>query len=58
LSKHLESFNNHRCTLEAPALPVAAAFGFMPGLIFGLGKGYQKATMTISDIRGMIRINY
>ena len=29
----------HSTTVEAAGLPVAAAFGFMPGLLFGLRKG-------------------
>jgi len=29
----------HSTTVEAAGLPVAAAFGFMPGLMLGLKKG-------------------
>ncbi len=29
----------HSTSLEASGLPVAAAFGFMPGLLFGLKRG-------------------
>ena len=29
----------HSSTIEATGLPVAAAFGFMPGLMVGLRKG-------------------
>ena len=32
-------FAAHSTTLQASGLPVAAAFGFMPGLMFGLKKG-------------------
>jgi uncharacterized membrane protein (Fun14 family) len=32
-------FAAHSSTIEAAGLPVAAAFGLMPGLIFGLRKG-------------------
>ena len=32
-------FATHSTSIEASGLPVAAAFGFMPGLIFGLRRG-------------------
>ena len=35
----LTQFAAHSTTVEAAGLPVAAAFGFMPGLILGLRKG-------------------
>ena len=36
LSSTASQFATHSSTVEAAGLPVAAAFGFMPGLIFGL----------------------
>lgn len=32
-------FAAHSITVEATGLPMAAAFGFMPGLMFGLKRG-------------------
>jgi hypothetical protein len=32
-------FAAHSSTIEAAGLPVAAAFGFMPGLLLGLKRG-------------------
>jgi uncharacterized membrane protein (Fun14 family) len=39
LNNTASQFATHSSTLEAAGLPVAAAFGFMPGLMFGLRKG-------------------
>ncbi len=39
LNNTASQFAAYSTTLEATSLPVAAAFGFMPGLMFGLKKG-------------------
>jgi hypothetical protein len=39
LNNTASQFAAHSATLETSGLPVAAAFGFMPGLMLGLRKG-------------------
>ena len=39
LNNTVSQFATHSSTIEAAGLPVAAAFGFMPGLVFGLKRG-------------------
>jgi hypothetical protein len=39
LNNTASQFTVHSTTVEAAGLPVAAAFGFMPGLMVGLRKG-------------------
>jgi uncharacterized membrane protein (Fun14 family) len=39
LNNTASQFIAHSSTIEAAGLPVAAAFGFMPGLLLGLRKG-------------------
>jgi uncharacterized membrane protein (Fun14 family) len=39
LNNTASQFAAHSSTLQAAGLPVAAAFGFMPGLMLGLKKG-------------------
>ena len=39
LNNTASQFVTHSTTLEVAGLPVAAAFGFMPGLMLGLRKG-------------------
>jgi hypothetical protein len=39
LNNTATQFAAHSPTIEAAGLPVAAAFGFMPGLMVGLRKG-------------------
>jgi uncharacterized membrane protein (Fun14 family) len=39
LNNTASQFTAHSSTIEAAGLPVAAAFGFMPGLMLGLRKG-------------------
>ena len=39
LNNTASQFAAHSSTIEAAGLPVAAAFGFMPGLMLGLRKG-------------------
>jgi uncharacterized membrane protein (Fun14 family) len=39
LNNTASQFAAHSTAVEAAGLPVAAAFGFMPGLMFGLRKG-------------------
>ncbi len=39
LNNTTSQFAPHSTTIEAAGLPVAAAFGFMPGLLLGLRKG-------------------
>jgi uncharacterized membrane protein (Fun14 family) len=39
LNNTASQFAAHSSTIEASGLPVAAAFGFMPGLMLGLKKG-------------------
>ena len=36
LNNTASQFTAHSSTIEAAGLPVAAAFGFMPGLLFGI----------------------
>jgi hypothetical protein len=39
LNNTASQFAAHSTTIEAAGLPIAAAFGFMPGLMVGLRKG-------------------
>jgi uncharacterized membrane protein (Fun14 family) len=39
LNNTASQFATHSTTLETSCLPVAAAFGFMPGFMLGLRKG-------------------
>ena len=39
LNTTASQFTAHSITSEAAGLPMAAAFGFMPGLVLGLRKG-------------------
>jgi hypothetical protein len=39
LNNTASQFAAHSTTVEATGLPVAAAFGFMPGLMLGLKRG-------------------
>jgi uncharacterized membrane protein (Fun14 family) len=39
LNNTTSQFTAHSSTIEAAALPVAAASGFMPGLLLGLKRG-------------------
>ncbi|WP_162478081.1 hypothetical protein [Nitrososphaera sp. AFS] len=39
LNNTASQFATHSTMVEAAGLPVAAAFGFMPGLMLGLRKG-------------------
>ena len=39
LNNTISQFATHSTMVKATGLPVAAAFGFMPGLMFGLKRG-------------------
>jgi uncharacterized membrane protein (Fun14 family) len=39
LNNTASQFAAHSNTIETSGLPIAAAFGFMPGLVFGLKRG-------------------
>jgi ElaB/YqjD/DUF883 family membrane-anchored ribosome-binding protein len=39
LNKTASHFQTHPSAIGSVGLPIAAAFGFMPGLIFGLRRG-------------------
>ena len=39
LNNTTSQFASHSSTIESAGLPILAAFGFMPGLMFGLKRG-------------------
>ncbi len=52
LNNTASEFAVHSSIVEAAGLPVAAAFGFMPGLMLGLRKGYSRPVKALMASEG------